>query len=310
MIGATSFLRQTELALINAPFEEDGWMRATAMVATATHSSTANLVGMGGPMLMPFNIFSGPERARLDRYFSNTSLWGSCNWRVGSTTVPMAIQHEPHYAAYRAGADTADYDDAVADLDIGFGCQSALMMDRYGFVGLAIMRGRREGPCTDQTLAAFRSLATTTERAIRMQLALDGEAAELMLGHFGSMSSATLLLDRHGNLAAMTAAAEQLFERDGLFDLVGLSPRLRHRDECRLHDQLLARLLNEAGAQPMILQQSVGRDAAYPGGRWKMLLLRLPAREHGLGFDPHVALTVKYLPGASGDAPIGAAQGK
>ena len=34
-------------------------------------------------------------------------MWGATNWRVNSAGPAMSIQHEPHYAAYRASAVTA-----------------------------------------------------------------------------------------------------------------------------------------------------------------------------------------------------------
>lgn len=293
MPSEASLLREAELALLNAPFDEGGWQRATALVAAATGSSSANLVGLGGPTLVPFNIFSGPNAARFPHYFQEPALWGACNWRVGCTTRPMAIQHEAHYRAFRATVDSGDYDDAVADLDIGYGCQSALLLGAGAIVGLAVMRGRREGPCDAATLSRFEALAKTAHQAVRMQLAIDGEAARLMLGDLRLANSATLLLDRHGHLAALAEAAEPLFEDGALFRLDGRAPRLRRREE---HSFLLAamtRLLAHDGHGPQVHQVRVGRDLANPRGRWTLYLVRLPAREHGLGFDPHLALTVR-----------------
>ena len=284
---------EAELALLNAPFEDHGWERAVVLAAAATGSRSANLIGIGGPALLPFNYFCGPNETRFAHYFGNASLWGPTNWRVNTTTRPMAIQREADYQAYRALNDTADYDDAVADLDLEFGCQSALFLGSGSIVGLAIMRGRREGHCDAHALSSFRALTVTMQRAIRMQLAIDGEAAEMMLGHFSTMRSATLLLDRHGHLAALTPAAEALFHAPGPFNLDGLALRLRHCDEHRSLVAAMARLLQHDGNGVHVHQTHVGRGPAHPQGRWRLYLVRLPAREHGLGFDPHLALTLK-----------------
>ena len=141
--------------------------------------------------------------------------------RARRTSV-VALQHL--HRAYRATAKTERYDDAVADLDLELGCQAALLLGGGSIVGLAIIRGRREGPCSDTTLRRFRHLSVTAQRAVRMQLAIDNEAAEMMLGNMAAMRSATLLLDRHGNLAALTPKAETLFEDDGPLVLDGLAP--------------------------------------------------------------------------------------
>ncbi|WP_293941168.1 hypothetical protein [Sphingomonas sp.] len=292
-MGEASLIREAELALLNAPFDPDGWRRATELAAAATGSASANLIGLGGPLLLPFNIYTGPAGDRFSHYFENPEYWGECNWRVNCTTRPMEIQHEGHYRAYRATAKTERYDDAVADLDLELGCQAALLLGGGSIVGLAIIRGRREGPCSDTTLRRFRHLSVTAQRAVRMQLAIDNEAAEMMLGNMAAMRSATLLLDRHGNLAALTPKAETLFEDDGPLVLDGLAPRLRCRNEDIFLLAAMARLLAHDGHGAHVHQARVGRNSVHPYGRWRLYLVRLPARDHGLGFDPHLALTIK-----------------
>ena len=108
-------------------------------------------------MLLPFNLFTGKEADRAQLHFANPAMWGACNWRVGSSGDPMTIQHDGHYRSYRRQRGrslTADYDDAVSDLDMQYGCQAVLMADQEHFLGLAIMRGRMEGPCDSSALFA------------------------------------------------------------------------------------------------------------------------------------------------------------
>lgn len=287
-----SIVREAELALLNAPFDPGGWDGAIAAVAAATGSSGAQLIGVGGPLVIPLNVvvgnFVGPWQ-----HFSDARLYGSCNWRINTVGVQGSIQHEQHFAAYAAGHDTADYDDAVADLDVPFGCQSAFLIDPDRLVGLSLLRRQRDGACDADTLRRFAHLRIQAGRAVRMQLALDGEAAALMLGTMSAMASATILLDRHGNIAAMTDAAELLFEPGGPLRRDMLAPRLRHREEDRLLSAAMARLLAHDGHGAHVHRARVGRGADCPAGGWELYLVRLPAREHGLGFDAHLALTFK-----------------
>lgn len=282
-------IREAELAALNAPFETDGWLKAVSAICTATGCHGAHLLGMGGPLVTPLNIVSGLD-SRIGRYLGDVHLHGAVNWRVGTTTVPMAIQHDLDYAAYRAANDTSDYDDAASDLDIQFGCQSALLADEAMFLGIAMMRGRREGACTGETIAAFRALLRPLQRAVRMQMALDGEAAELMLGDMESLHGATLLLDRLGSLAAMTPAAEAAFEADGPLRFSGLRVRLSDRDADRNFQRALGRLLSSGDPDTSPLVEL----CASLGGRfWRVAIMRLPSREHGLGFEPHLAVTIR-----------------
>lgn len=285
-------LRDTELVLMNAPFVEGGWQRAIMMVAQATGAESANLVAFGGPLLFPLNMFVGRESDGAARHFTRPELWGACNWRVQSAGDPMSIQHEVHYDACRARGGTADYDDAVADLDMPFGCQTALISDERNFLGLAILRSRREGRCDDIALARFRHLIGKVHRAVRVQLALDGEAADLMLGELASMHCRLALLDRHGCLAALSPPADAMFADDGPARLAGLQFRLRRPDEDRQLLAAMARLLAaELPHGPQVHEMRAGRSPHHPHGRWRLSLMRLPRRSHGLGFEPELAIS-------------------
>lgn len=288
-------LREAELAILNAPFEPGGWERAVLAVADSTRSNAAHLLGMGGPLLLPLNVFTG-DVPGIERYLGDPRFHGSINWRVGSTTVAMAIQHEPDYAAYRQLHDTSDYDDAASDLDIWFGCQCAVLLDSRNLLGLALLRSRRDGPCTAETLSRFSLLRRQLARAVRMQMALDGEAAEMMVGHLADRESATLLLDRQANLCALSSAAESLFGQGGPLRLSGLAVQLAHRGEDRAFQQAMGRLLASDGHRASVVHECrIGRDDNALGGRWRLFVVRLPQRDSGLGFDPHLAVTVKPL---------------
>ena len=288
-----SDVHAAELAILNAPFEDDGWHRATLAVAEATDSSAAQLIGFGGPMLLPLNVVVG-DIGGPTGHLCNAHLYGPCNWRINSVGPAMSIQHEEHYRAYAATYDTSDYDDAVADVDLPFGCQSALTSEPGRLIGVSLLRRRRDGRCDGEVLSRFAYLRTHIARAIRMQLALDNEAAQLMLGHLESVNCATLLLDRHAILAEMTAAAEHLFDYAGPLRLVGLSVQLANPVENRQFDRFLADLLHHDHARQGIAEMRLGPGPAGGTG-WRLIASRLPVREHGLGFEPAVAITLRPL---------------
>ena len=285
-------LREADLSILNAPFEEGGWERALLTIAEATGSHAAQLLGIGGPMLVPLNIFVGSP-AIFRNYIEDPDLHGPCNWRVGSTTVPMAIQHEEHYRAYRQTQPTSDYDDAASDMDIPFGCQSALILDEHNLLGLALLRGRRDGPCDGEVLSRFAHIRHQVGRAVQTQIALDGEASQLMLGNMESLQGATILLDRHGCIAAMTPTAETLFTDRGPFRLSGITVELRDRGENEQLSKMLARLYRSDSSSGVEKAQ-IGRLLSDPTGRWQLFVTKLPRRlGHSLGFEPHIAITVK-----------------
>lgn len=286
-------MREAELSILNAAFEADGWARATESIAAVTGSAGAQLIAIGGPMLLPLNFVAG-NYSGYESYFRDPALHGQSNWRVSTTIAPMQIQHEADYAAYRLNHDTSDYDDAVADLDIPFGCQSAILFDRNNLLGLALLRSIKDGPCTGQVLADFAILRTQLARAVRMQIALDGEAAELMVGDLSAMSGATILLDRHGSLCALSECAEPLLGDAGPLHLDGLAIRLRDRARDRHFQTALAQLLKSDGHRDSVVYQTrVGQVGRAGRTEWNLYAVRLPHRIKSLGFDPHIAVTLK-----------------
>ncbi len=243
------------------------------------------------------NLFTGRNSDSAGRYFSQDHLWGESNWRIMTAGRPMTVQHDAHYEAYRHAANTVDYDDAVSDLDMQFGCQSALISDSRTFLGLALFRGRKEGACDAPALDRFSRMIRHVQRSLRAELALQGEAAELMVTDPAALSSATALIDRHGCICALTPSAEALAEVDGPIRLCGLSFQLRNNDEDREIQAAMRRLLvssDELGGC-RVFEMPVGRAPSHPNGRWTIHVALLPRRDHGLGFDPHLAATFRPL---------------
>ena len=288
-------LKEAELAILNAPFEEDGWKAALNRIAEQTRTTTVQLLGMGGPLLLPLNVIGGQELRDRHGDLGNPALYGPSNWRVGTTTIAMEIQFEEHYAAFRAANATADYDDAVSDLDIPFGCQSALLLDSANLLGVALLRSSRDGPCTADTLSRFSLLRRQMQRSVRVQLALDGEAGEIMVRDPAELSGATLLIDRFGTVCAMSEAAERLLEEEGPLCLEGLGVRFRDPADERCFKQALARLMASDGERGPVLHQTTVGLGTEGSKRWRLIACRLPRREHGLGFDPQVAVTLKAI---------------
>lgn len=288
-------LREGELAFLNAPFEPNGWRRAVEQMASVTGSAVGQLCGIAGGMSLPYNLLSA-DLHDPHRHLHNPLLYGPDNWRVAVTSKVMSIQHDEHYAAYRALHGTSFYDDATSDLDVPYGCQTALGLSGDDVLGLALLRSRRNGPCTAEVLTSFARLAYQAQRAMRVQTALGQESADLMLSGLTATLEATMLLDRFGNLVAMGEAAEWLFDAPQGLELKGLRVVPSGKAEADAFDAALSRLLASDGLTGPILHDfRFGRTAERPQGSWRGLLVRLPRAGCELGFAPELALTVTEL---------------
>jgi hypothetical protein len=289
-------VREAELAFLNAPFRDDGWVGAIRQLAFATKSSVAQLCGGGTGPTLSFNLFS-EERDDPHGHLVNPALYGAENWRINCASGGSgSIQDERHYAAYRRAHRTDFYDDAVSDLDLPFGCQSPLIIDSGGLIGLALLRSSRDGACTPDVIASFAKVAHQAQRAVRVQLALGQERGEDMLAGLACSNDMTLLLDRHGRLVAMTDAAEVLFDCPMGLRLDGVNVRLAaEAEDCALR-AALGRLAASDGIDGPILHEAVaGRCETRPEGCWRLFLTRLPTRGDLLGVEAQFALTLRPL---------------
>jgi PAS domain-containing protein len=293
---ANRLVRDAELAFLNAPFREDGWLHATRLMAEATGTAVGQLCGAGMGPGLTFNLLS-EERHDPHDHLVNPLLYGPENWRINCTTGgARSIQHERDYAAYRSSNPTTFYDDAVSDLDLPFGCQSPLMLDSGGLVGLALLRSTRDGPCTPEIIADFARIARQAHRAVRVQLALGQERGEAMLSGLARSGEMTLLLDRQGRLVAMTEAAEALFDCPFGLQLDGLNVRLEQKVEDKALQAAMGRLLASDGIDgPVVHQAIAGRNEQRPQGFWRLFLTRIPARYDLLAMEAQLALTLRPL---------------
>lgn len=304
----SSAVHGAQLALLNAPFAPGGWQSAMDAVAIATGSAAAQLIGIGGATQLSLNIIGGQivgNRAHLD----DPKMYGPCNWRINAVGAPMSIQHEGHYRAYAAGRDTADYDDAVADVDLPFGCQSLLIAEDRWAVGLSLLRRHRDGPCDADVLDDFAHLRRQTARAVMMQTALDNQAADIMLDDLHRIDAAVILLDRHGGLRAVSDRAELLFGGDGPLCRSQNSLWLRDPVCNRSFQAAIVRLLEGDWLNGPLLHRITIRARPFDRARWRLTLMRLPGPETGLGFNTHLAMTLSRFDSVAASLGEGASRG-
>ncbi|MEQ7873287.1 hypothetical protein ABDK56_04700 [Sphingomonas sp. ASV193] len=258
-------------------------------MSSALHSRGANLVCLGGD-LPTLNLVSGFDQGEIDDTFGLPELWGAANWRVGSTTRVGDIQHEHHYDQYRTQARTEMYDDAVSDLDMPYGCQTLFLQDGRGFVGLALLRGRRNGRCKAETLAGFSRLAHFVDQGVRAEMALAGEGAHVALGNYDSISPPLLLLNRLGWLVATSPAADLALDE-------GDAVRARGRRIAFVDERLDRKFWRIAAAllQPGNAARSISLAVAS-GAMRALHVARIGGDEDALGLHPSLAVRLDYGP--------------
>ncbi|AHE56191.1 helix-turn-helix transcriptional regulator [Sphingomonas sanxanigenens] len=237
------------------------WMPALAALASATGSAHGQLVGIGGPRVVPFNWVTGFSQAAIDQFVEIDGGDPLINPRVAvSIGAPvLEVRSEADYRAVAPAMRSDVYADFARDHDIAYGCQAKLAEDDAGLIGLAVLRGERDGETTAEQRALFAAVAPHVRAAVRLQAALENQGLALVRGVLDAVSAAVLLCARDGRIRAATPAAEALLGNG----------RLRCGD---------GRLAAATAADTLVLRRAIAAHGA-PGPRRPAETLAIGAGE-------------------------------
>lgn len=205
-------------AFAAAAFDSAGWMPALRLLADATGSERAQLIGIGGPATIPFNLVTDLPETALRQFVEIEGGSPLVNPRVFASdrSRVMEIADERHYAAAIPHLSTDVYLDFMHDHDIPNGCSVKLLDDGQGLVGLALLRTVRDGRTSAADRALFAEVARHARGAVRSGMTLEANAVRYLGGVLDASGAAAFLLEPDGRVRTMTDAAERLVTRGRL----------------------------------------------------------------------------------------------
>ena len=203
---------------MQAALQPEMWLEALDALATQTGSGHGQLIGVGGAREIPFNIVTNFSTDLIDHFAA--SGWGAetHNFRVAASNRHVErgfydpILHEDHYDRVIPALASTDYCDWCEEIGIPFGCQTNLVIDNFGIVGLATLRDRRDGRTTAAQRKVFAHGAKAARRAVRLQEKLEGEQARLLAGAFDAIRVSAFIIDVRGQLLAYSSGAEAMLD--------------------------------------------------------------------------------------------------
>ncbi|WP_447755723.1 helix-turn-helix transcriptional regulator [Sphingopyxis fribergensis] len=284
---------EIENAFLAAPFEEDGWNAALRLFARRTGSSRAQLLGLGDEATL-FNFMPDIDAA-YQREFMEIEAWRpEVNWRVAASGRPLEILSEAHYDVVRQHSGTDDYEEHIRRWEGVHGCQTVLVEGEGLLVGLASLRSEGDGRTEERDRNLFAAGAAYALAAVRMQQAMARRGAAMTVGAFDAIGVAAFLIDRHGTVAALSAAAEAIVGDPAGGALCLRKGRLgaARRDADALVRAAVGRALNGTSADAAMQQYWIG-SPREGGGGLLCELFRLPQREWDFGFDPRVLVVAR-----------------
>ena len=279
----------------NAGINGEGWTEALAGLAELTGARTGQLVGFGSNAAIPFNFMSNFDAEAMAEFAAIGGANPDYNPRVraGLTGALMKSMTEADFATREEFEAGAYYTDFCRRHDIPWGCIMPMMRDSNSMIGLAVFRGRRQGPVTDREQAAFDSIAPHVRSAVRVQSALENQGALILQGALEALSLAVFVADRFGTIRAMTSAAEELVRDGGALRMRQGQLRATSANENQRFAELLL-AATERHADPRLAVTPTCLVLGGEGGRPLLLdIVPLPARPHALGFEPRALIVVR-----------------
>ncbi len=273
-------------AFENAVVDPNGWGTALEVLAEATGSMRAQLVGFGGSRALPFNWITNITDRDMRLFAELDGHAPSVNFRVAADrTARREIVFEADYDQAMPELEDDGYRDFCEQTRMPFGCQTMLVEGEGGAVGLALLRSRRDGKTDERTRDMFRHAAIAARVAVRMQVALEQQGYMLIGNSLEAMAAACLLFDESGRLRTATPVAEaRLTELDRLRMCDG---RLVPDDPCLRSqlDRAFASLTGPDGPDHIRLPL---RSASAARSPIDLDLFRVRRREWSFGFEPSV----------------------
>lgn len=223
------------------------WEDALRGCARATGSRSMQLAGIVSGSTVLFNVIPDIDPAIHAEFARSVPF---------NPRIPV-VEHSPILEVTADCDITAPevyhksrfYREVTRPFDIPYVCLANLEKSEDTSIALAALRSHGDGHITVPQREIFTKLVPHVRAAIRMQLALEQQGAELTAGTMGALSLAAFLCDRHGRVRSSTPAAERLLlSRPELRLTNGSLGALRAPDAKALSEAIKA--ASRAGTQP------------------------------------------------------------
>lgn len=273
-----------------AALDQDLWIDALDALAELTGSSHAQLIGLGGPATVPFNLVTNLDEAPLREFVAIDGGSPDINYRVKASLSDAALmpRWEEDYRAVQPELSLDTYLDYARQYDIPNGCQTKLMESPQGMVGFALLRSGKDGATDERVRRIFDQIAPHVRSAVRTQIALEQSGPALLVGALDKADAAVLVVGGDGVVHAMTARAEAAVSNGLLRVTRGRLAVADAGDTVRLHQALARHCSGPAAPLETILLPGADR------GRPVLIdLVRAPRIAGSFGFRPHMLVILR-----------------
>ena len=275
------------------------WTDALAALAALTGSRSGQLIGLGDESAVPFNWVTETSPEHVEEFVQVDGGNPRVNPRVraGSRSAPLQVLAEADFTDPNERL-RPDYADFVRRQDIPWICLASLVREPELLIGLAVLRTERQGHIDDARKRLFGLVAPHAEQAVRTQMALQGQGADLVAGAMEALSMAVFVCDAQGRVRAMSPQAEAVLSSGGHLrlrngQLAAITDADTRMLRLALRSAAFARLqtgpptvmvLNDAtGVAPLLVEVATlpGDHNAFGLGVAALLIVRNPRNAEG-----------------------------
>lgn len=199
------------------------WEAALDGLAAVTGSTGAQLIGLGTEATVPFNVMTGvPPETGVDF----VAVGGgdpaiNSRVRIGMRAAELEVLDETAFTTATDMRLNPEYAAWIRRYDMHHTCLANLVKEPDRKAGLALLRSERQGNVDDEQKRAFGVLATHARAAVRTQIALEAQGAQLLAGAMEAVRAMAFFCDGSGRVLGMTASAEALLSTGDALTLKG-----------------------------------------------------------------------------------------
>lgn len=292
-------LSEQELFSIVSDFESAAvgagcWVSALEHFAKATGSRVGELIGLGNHHSVPFNWVAGLGAEWQEDFLVMDGGNPEVNpyLRAGVGVAELTTVSSEQFISSQDRRQNTFLNEHAIKFDIPHACLCPLVLGEDMLIGLAVMRSKKEGPIKPDQLNVFKSLAPLVRSAVKTQLALENQGAQLMAAGLDAVSIPAFVCDRAGRVRALTEQADGLIARAGVVALKNGHLRVTGAGGEFLIEELIRKVM-----QPYKGDACQDMDALYlkdPDNiPFKIQVVPVPLVDTGYSFDPRVIVVVK-----------------
>lgn len=242
------------------------WETALDELAAVTGSTGAQLIGLASEGAVPLNVMTGvpPETGSDFIAVGGGDPAVNSRVRIGARADELAVLDE---TAFTTAADMRlhpEYAGWIERYDMHHTCLANLVKEPERHAGLALLRSERQGNVSDEQKRAFALLAPQARAAVRTQMALEAQGAQLLAGAMEAVRAIAFFCDAVGRVRGMTVSAEALLSAGDVLRLnQGMLTTACEADRRELAAALAAALTGAAPAFAVAVRRLNSDDRVF-----------------------------------------------